>query len=236
MITLYDYSKSGNCYKIRLLFSLLRIPYNRVEMNIKKGETGTEEFLNNISLNGKLPVLIIPKDYRKRDPNNPNINPNNNDYDDPNKIPEDGITLTESNAILTFISEGTPLFPSSSSFSNSIHNAKIMQWLFWEQFSLVPNILPLRWWITYLNLGDDPKYLDQIVEKQKLGYEALNLMENHLKDKEFFVDDKFTIADIALYANTHICEEAGYSIDSFPIIRAWLRRIEQMPGFIPIDD
>ncbi|CAG8577958.1 9055_t:CDS:2, partial [Diversispora eburnea] len=131
-------------------------------MNIKKGETRTEEFLNDISLNGKLPVLIIPKDYRKR----------------------------------------TPLFPSSS--SNPIHNAKIMQWLFWEQFSLIPNILPLRWWVTYLNLGDDPKYLDQIVEKQKLGYEALNLMETHLKDKEFFVDDKFTIADIALYANTHI--------------------------------
>ncbi|CAB4409543.1 unnamed protein product [Rhizophagus irregularis] len=84
--------------------------------------------------------------------------------------------------------------------------------------------------------GDDPQYLDKINERQIKGYEALNVMEDHLNKEDWLVANRFTIADIALYAYTHCAEEAGYSIDSFPKIKSWLRRIENMPGYVPIDD
>ncbi|CAG8488099.1 12420_t:CDS:2 [Funneliformis caledonium] len=236
VITLYDYAPSGNCYKVRLLFSLLRIQHLRVDIDIRKGETRTDHFLNNVSSYGQVPVVIIPPDYvhklAKPTTLSPSSTPNESQNENSSTVVETQSTiLTESNAILTFISDGTPLFP-----SNPIDRAKIMQWLFWEQYSHEPNFGTLRFWITLLNKGEDPQYLDQIVERQKKGYEALNIMEQHLSNEDWFVANKYTIADIALYAYTHCAEEAGYSIDSFPKIKAWLRRIENMPGHVPIDD
>ncbi|CAG8712876.1 6938_t:CDS:2, partial [Acaulospora morrowiae] len=242
---------------VRLLLSLLRIPYNRVEIDIEKEENRTEEFLKNVSSGGKLPVLILPRDYHQKlssrtskkndtiaesaatpkkvviDDEVASLSPfrPSDDIDLNPKIPDDGITFTESNAILTLLSEGTSLFP-----RDPIDRAQVMQWLFWEQYSLTPNISPLRRWITYMGVGEESEYLDRIVEKQKQGYEALHLMEEHLRERKFFVGEAFTIVDIALYAYTHVGEEAGYSVDSFPMIRAWFHRVEQMAGFIPIND
>ncbi|CAI2170951.1 3883_t:CDS:2 [Funneliformis geosporum] len=236
-ITLYDYGPSGNCYKVRLLFSLLRIQHLRVDIDVRKGETRTENFLNNVSSNGRVPVILIPPDYVHKLANpttrSTEVSPSSTPIESKNEavIGTQSTILTESNAILTFFSDGTPLFP-----SNPIERAKIMQWLFWEQFSHEPNFASLRFWITLLNKGDDPQYLDQIVEHQKKGYEALHVMEQHLSNEDWFVANKYTIADIALYAYTHCAEEAGYSIDSFPKIKAWLRRVENMPGHVPIDD
>ncbi|RGB34565.1 glutathione S-transferase domain protein [Rhizophagus diaphanus] len=240
MLTLYDYGPSGNCYKVRLLFSLLRIQCIRIDVDVKKGETRTEHFLKNISPNGRVPVVIIPSDYvhkfsnvenssttSKTPTDSTSSSPSNNNSTNE----QQSIILTESNAILTFFSDGTSLYP-----SNPIERAKVMQWLFWEQFSHEPNFSSLRFWITLLDKGDDPQYLDKINERQIKGYEALNVMEDHLNKEDWLVANKFTIADIALYAYTHCAEEAGYSIDSFPKIKAWLRRIENMPGYAPIDD
>ncbi|RIA96428.1 glutathione S-transferase [Glomus cerebriforme] len=241
MITLYDYGPSENCYKVRLLFSFLRIQHYRIDVDIKKGETRTEHFLSNVSSNGQVPVVLIPPDYVHRLSNGTNSSTNHTTNSDSSSSPNtntttDDITkppiiLSESNAILTYFSDGTPLFP-----SDPMERAKVMQWLFWEQFSHGPNFSFLRFWITLLNKGEDPQYLDKINERQIKGYNALNLMEDHLSKENWFVANRLTIVDIALYACTHCAEEGGYSIDSFPNIKAWLRRVENMPGHVPIDD
>ncbi|CAG8440362.1 5070_t:CDS:2 [Ambispora leptoticha] len=239
MLTLYDYSLSGNCYKVRLLLSMLRVPYVRVDVDIKKGESRTDEFLNNVSLNGKVPTMVIPYGYehlKKKTPNDASIDLNatnnssniyteskNGDDDDDNN---QSTILSESNAILIYLSQNTSLLP-----SNPIEHAQVMQWLFWEQYSHEPNIATLRWWISYLDKSQEPEYLDRIVEKQRNGYEALNLMEKHLESRKFLVTDRFTIADVALYAYTHCAEEGN-----FPKIKAWLKRVEEQPGYIPIND
>lgn len=180
-------------------------------MDVKKGETRTEHFLKNISSNGRVPVVIIPSDYVHKLSNGENSSTtsktptdstsssssNNNSTNE-----QQSTILTESNAILTFFSDGTPLYP-----SNPIERAKIMQWLFWEQFSHEPNFASLRFWIALLDKGDDPQYLDKINERQIKGYEALNVMEDHLSKEDWLVANRFTIADIALYAYTHCAEE-----------------------------
>ncbi|KAG9284588.1 hypothetical protein G9A89_004630 [Geosiphon pyriformis] len=234
MLTLHDFGASGNCYKVRLLLSLLRVPYNRVDVDILKDESRTEKFLTDVSLTGQVPIIIIPAGYEhmKRIPEISGIT---NSGDSAIEVQVgNGIqstTLAESNAILIYLATNTPLLP-----SNPLEYAQVLQWLFWEQYSHQPNIATLRWWILFLNRSEDPKYLDQIVEKQRYGYEALNIMERHLETRQFFVGDRFTIADIALYAHTHCAEEGGFSIDSFPKVKAWLRRIEEKPGYIPIND
>jgi glutathione S-transferase len=146
-------------------------------------------------------VIIIPPDYIHRLSNK--TNSSTSPSIDTTNVQQ--TILTESNAILTFLSDGTPLYP-----SNPIERAKIMQWLFWEQFSHEPNFASLRFWITLLNKGDDPQYLDQISERQTKGYEALNVMENHLSKENWLVANRFTIADIALYAYTHCSEEGRF--------------------------
>lgn len=187
----------------------MRIQCIRIDVNVKKGETRTEHFLKNISPNGRVPVVIIPSDYvhklsnvensstTSKTPTDSTSSSNNNSTNE-----QQSIILTESNAILTFFSDGTPLYP-----SNPIERAKIMQWLFWEQFSHEPNFSSLRFWITLLDKGDDPQYLDKINERQIKGYEALNVMEDHLNKEDWLVANRFTIADIALYAYTHCAEE-----------------------------
>ena len=87
-----------------------------------------------------------------------------------------------------------------------------------------------------MNLGEDELYLDQIVEKQKRGYKALEVMEKHLDKREWFVNDQVSVVDVALYAYTCVCEEGGFSIDSFPNVKKWLKRFEGLPGYIEIDD
>ncbi|CAH1766014.1 14262_t:CDS:2 [Entrophospora sp. SA101] len=211
LISLYDYSVSGNCYKVRLLLSLLRIPYNRIEVNIKKDQSKSDSFLNDVTPTGRIPLLAIPKDYihpltkLSFSPTTTSINSSSSSNEDETKEKDekDFIYLTESNAILNLFADGTPLLPSTP-----IERAKTLQWLFWEQNSHEPNISVSRWWITYLDKGEDPEYLNQIVLKNKQGYEALNIMEEHLVSNEFFVGNKFSIADIALYAYTHVAEEA----------------------------
>ena len=200
MYKLYDFLPSGNGYKVRLLLTQLEISFELILLNILKEETRTPEFLVK-NPNGKIPVLEIES----------------------NKF------LSESNAIIYYLSQGTDYFP-----DDKYQQARVMQWLFFEQYSHEPNIATPRFWIT--ELKQENKYKEQIEQKRKLGYAALKVMEQHLEKHDFFVADRYTIADIALYAYTHVADEGGFDLDDFPSIKTWFKRIESQPNYITIDD
>ena len=198
MIRLYDYLSSGNGYKVRLLLTLLAIPFERVELDIVKAETRTPEFLEK-NPNGRIPLLET----------------------------EDGKLLAESNAILFYLAEGTSYMP-----NDPFARAQVMQWMFFEQYSHEPNIATVRHWIMHLGVSTERR--EMLAQKQKQGYTALQVMEKQLQNHEFFVAEHYSIADIALYAYTHVAPQGGFELESFPAICAWLDRVSQQPGHIPI--
>lgn len=137
--------------------------------------------------------------------------------------------LAESNAILYYLSQGTDYFP-----QEDYAQAQVMQWLFFEQYSHEPNIATARYWISILQQPEQHK--EQLKHKHILGYAALNVMEQHLSNYAFFVGQTYTIADIALYAYTHVAEEGGFDLTKFPAILAWFKHIETHPKHILITD
>ena len=141
---------------------------------------------------------------------------------------EDGTCLPESNAIIFYLADGTPFLP-----SGRLARAQVLQWMFFEQYSHEPNIATSRYWLTHgIEITPERKIMLEI--KKKGGDDALAVMERHLKNRNYFVAECYTIADIALYAYTHVAEEGGFSLASYPIVRAWLARIAKQPGHIPI--
>ena len=141
---------------------------------------------------------------------------------------EDGRFLPESNAILFYLAEGTPFLP-----DDHFERAQVLSWAFFEQYSHEPNIASPMYWITH-NLPITEERRVMLEPKRKLGYAALGVMEGHLKDREFFVGDRYSIADIALYAYTHVADEGGFDLGSFPSINTWLERVAARPGHVPI--
>lgn len=198
MLKLYEFFPSGNCYKVRLLLTQLRICFERVEIDILRGESRTPEFLSK-NPNGRVPALEI----------------------EPKKF------LAESNAILFYLSENTRFLP-----QDVWERAQVLQWLFFEQYSHEPYIATSRFWISLLGKADE--YRDALSQKREPGYAALTVMENHLSDREFFVGERYTIADIALFAYTHVADEGGFELTQFPAIRAWLGRVKAQPQHISI--
>ena len=154
-----------------------------------------------------------------------NVNPNG-------RVPvletESGELLPESNAILCFLAEGTPFLP-----GDRLWRARVLQWMFFEQYSHEPNIATPRFWITHgVEITEERRLA--LGTKQKLGYEALGVMEGHLKVRDFFVGDRYTVADIALYAYTHVADEGGFDLSGFPAVRAWLERVSAQPAYVPM--
>ena len=141
---------------------------------------------------------------------------------------EDGRFLPESNAILFYLAEGTPFLP-----DDHFGRAQVLRWAFFEQYSHEPNIASPRYWITH-NLPMTEERRVMLEPKRKLGYAALGVMEEHLKDREFFVGTRYSIADITLYAYTHVAHEGGFDLGRFPSINAWLERVAAQPGHVPI--
>ncbi len=141
---------------------------------------------------------------------------------------EDGEFLPESNAILFYLADGTPFLP-----EGKFDRARVLQWMFFEQYSHEPNIATPRFWITHHVEMTDERWIT-LEQKRKLGYAALGVMEGHLMDHDFFVGDCYSIADIALYAYTHVAEEGGFDLECFPAIRAWYERVVAQPGYVPI--
>jgi glutathione S-transferase len=139
-----------------------------------------------------------------------------------------GEFLPESNAILFYLADGTPYLP-----DERFERARVLQWMFFEQYSHEPNIATPRFWITHNIVMTEERRLS-LETKRKLGYAALGVMEGYLGDRDFFVADRYSIADIALYAYTHVAGEGGFELDLFPAVRAWLERVRAQPGHVPI--
>jgi glutathione S-transferase len=198
MITLYDYLDSGNGYKIRLVLALLKQPYRWVELDIMQGGTRTPEFIAK-NANGRIPTLEL----------------------------EDGTCIAESNAILWYLAEGTPLVP-----GERLGRAKVLQWMFFEQYSHEPYVATPRFILKHLP-ADSPRRAE-LPHRMQQGRAALSVMESHLKNRRFFVNEQYTVADIALYAYTHVAHEAEHDLQPYPSVRAWLARVADRPGHIPI--
>ena len=137
--------------------------------------------------------------------------------------------LAESNAILIHLAEGTEFLP-----YDRFLRAQVFQWLFFEQYSHEPFVATSRFWISILK--KQKEYQEELKSKQQKGYAALQVMENHLNSRSFFVGERYTIADIALFAYTHIADEGGFSLSQFPSIRSWLELVKAQPRYIPITE
>ncbi|HET9214094.1 MAG TPA: glutathione S-transferase family protein [Gaiellaceae bacterium] len=143
----------------------------------------------------------------------------------PTLVLDDGRALGESGAILWFFGEGTPYVP-----DDPFDRAKVLQWMFFEQYSHEPYVAVPRFWLTK-GIEIDP---DTLAERQRVGYLALDGLEGHLAGHEYLVGERYSIADIALYAYTHVADEGGFDLAPYPGIRAWLERVAAQPGHVPI--
>jgi glutathione S-transferase len=200
MYTLYSMQRSGNCYKVRLALAQLRIPYELVEIDIRRGETHTPDFLAK-NPNGQIPLLEI----------------------------EPGRYLAESNAILWFLAERSELLR-----DDPIERASILQWLFFEQHAIVPNIGAAYFWLCLVKGGRDLQRhaIDDWMEE---GQRSLAVLDKHLSKSRFAACERYTVADIALYAYTHVAPECDFDLSPFPALRAWLARVAAEPLHVPMD-
>ncbi len=198
MLKLYDFLDSGNGYKVRLTLAQLGIPYELLEVDILTGGSRTPEFLAR-NPNGRIPLLEF----------------------------EDGRRLAESNAIICYLADGTPLLPGDRWL-----RAQVLQWMFFEQYSHEPNIATARFWVKHLQIDDLRRRM--LEDKIKAGNAALGVMERHLADHAFFVDERYSVADIALFAYTHVAGEAGFDLAAYPAVQAWIARVREQSGHKPI--
>jgi len=192
----YGMSGSGNCHKVRMVLESLKLPYEWTEIDTVRGDTRTAQFLA-MNPNGKAPLLEV----------------------------ETGNYLPESNAIIFYLAEGTPLLP-----DDRLLRARVLQWLFFEQYSHEPYIAVARF---LRKFHPDPASQRSLADsKMNGGYRALEVMEQQLGRGAFFVGDRYSIADIALYAYTHVAHEGGFDLERFPSVRAWLARVRGEPGYV----
>jgi glutathione S-transferase len=202
---LYDAPVSGNCYKVRLLMALLGIECERREVDVID-RSDPRELLADLNPTRSVPTLVL----------------------------DDGRPLAESNAILCYLARRTPLLP-----AENYEHAKVLQWLFFEQYSHEPNIAIARFLVSYATAPPPGSEREarrdaEIATRQKLGYRALDAMERTLSARDFLAAGCFTIADISLYAYTHVAHEGGFDLARYPAIGAWLERIATRPGHVPI--
>lgn len=175
-----------------------------------------------------VPFTLVERDIMQGETRTPAffaLNPNGRI---PVVVLDDGRCLAESNAILCYFAEGTALLP-----DDRYEKALVLQWLFFEQYSHEPYIATVRFWLQHLELNETRAA--QLDWRRSQGYAALGVMEGHLADNAFFVGRRFTIADIALYAYTHVAHEGAYDLSGYPAVRAWLERVAAEPGHITID-
>jgi glutathione S-transferase len=193
VLRLFDYAASANCLKVRILLRQLGREWERVPVDIFAGETLTDEFAA-INPARSTPVLQI----------------------------DEGVYLTESNAILTYLAAGTPMLP-----EDALGRAEVVKWLIVEQAEVMPPLGGLRFRLVTGRLAPDDH---DALRRRAAGEETLVLLDRHLAARAFLVDE-YSIADIAVYAYTHCAGDAGYELEAYPSVVAWLSRVEATPGF-----
>jgi glutathione S-transferase len=146
----------------------------------------------------------------------------------PTLVLDDGRPLAESGAILWYFGEGTRFVP-----TDPYERAQVLQWMFFEQYDHEPAIAVVRFWLAYSGRPD--AYADRVEERTAAGYRALDALERGLEGRDWLVGDSITLADIALYAYTHVAGEGGFDLDRYPAITGWLDRVAAVPGHIAID-
>jgi glutathione S-transferase len=146
----------------------------------------------------------------------------------PTLVLDDGRPLAESNAILWYFGDGTRFVP-----ADRYERAQVLQWQFFEQYDHEPSLAVVRFWLAYS--GKPEAYADQVESRRAAGYRALDAMEQHLARREWLVGDGMTIADISLYAYTHVAGEGGFDLARYPAIERWLARVAAQPGHVTID-
>ncbi len=140
---------------------------------------------------------------------------------------DDGTALAESNAIQFYLAEGTRLMP-----AGRVERAQVLQWMFFEQYSHEPYIAVVRAWCHWPQRA--PADPNELAARRARGYDALAVMEDHLHVRDFFAAGRYTIADIALYAYTHVAHEGGFDLEPYPAVRSWLDRVRSQSRHIPI--
>lgn len=194
--TVYGMRASGNCYKVLLTLEQLHLSYRWVEVNSTNGETRKPEFLAK-NPNGKVPLLELP----------------------------DGKYLSESNAIMIYLAEGTALLP-----ADRWQRAQALQWLFFEQYSHEPYVAVARFIMKYLPV-DNPRHQD-LPRLRERGYQAFTVMEQQLQKQPFFAGHAYSIADIGLFAYTHAAADGGFDLSSCPAVCDWLNRVQAQSRFV----
>jgi glutathione S-transferase len=147
----------------------------------------------------------------------------------PTLVLDDGRPLAESGAIVWYFGEGTRFVP-----EDAYERAQVLQWMFFEQYDHEPNVAVARFLLRYA--PDSEQHAERLPGLHKGGYAALGVMESRLRDHEYLVGERFTIADVALYGYTHVAGEGGFELDGYPGIRAWIERVAAEPGHILITD
>jgi glutathione S-transferase len=193
---LYDNDVSGNCYKVRLLLAHLGIDYERRHLDVVD-RSNRPEVLGALNPALRVPTLVL----------------------------DDGRPLAESNAIITFLAEGTPYLP-----DDAYERAQAFAWMYFEQYEIEPNLAVARFW----NLFGIEVSPEQRKLKQQAGEKGLAALERGLSDRTWLVGGRYSVADISLYGYTHVAAEGGFDLEPYPSIRAWLGNVAAQPGHVPI--
>ena len=205
-LTLHEDPRSGNCFKIKLTAALLGLALTTRAYDIMKGETRTPEFLAGVNANGRIPVLQIAEGAEAR-------------------------FLPESNAACWYLAHGSALIP-----ADRFAQADMLRWMFFEQYNHEPNVATLRFWLRFVGEAQlSPEQRAQIMPKRMAGCSALELMDKHLANHDFFCGDAVTLADIALFAYTHVAEEGGFGLGDYRAIGGWIARVQSLPRFVAMD-
>jgi glutathione S-transferase len=194
-LRLYDYPASGNCYKVRLLLAQLGLPYERVPVDIFGGDTLTDDYAR-VNPVRQTPVL-------ERDGADP---------------------LSESNAILVHLAEGTEYLPEDPN-----ERAQALRWLFFEQAEVIPGIAGLRFRLITERIRPEGR---EVEWRKTVGNVALKVLDDRLEQRNFLAGDRYSVADICLFAYVHVAGEAGFELGAYPAVSAWLERVRATAGFM----
>jgi glutathione S-transferase len=187
---------SGNCYKLKLMCALLALEHDWIPIDLLRGETRSGSFLA-LNPNGQIPVCVT----------------------------NDNQVLTESNAILFYLAQGSGYWP-----DGRLPQTRVLEWQSFEQYSHEPTIAVARFIKVYQDMPDSRK--EEYNGKLKAGYRALDLMETHLENRDFLVGEHCSIADISLFAYTHVAHEGGFDLSAYSSIGSWISTIQSLPGFV----